>query len=564
VIRLLMLAAVAGFGIWSYLCWYPRLSAAWAASAQARRGRHLWELGPVLLALVKEPRLRARPLDTIDAGMPPCEIPLGTRLGRILTGGPDRHVLFVGPPRSGKSRALAAAIKAFRGPLFCATTRTDLHSRTRKVRRGKGTVWLWDPRHRVTDPRDLLGVRRITTRHIFDRCRTWEAANALGAALTAGLDGPKPDDKTWRGYVRQMLACMLHAAALEGYTVSQMLGWVYPASGPTRKGEPSDDGIIVVIRTIEEILELHDAQTALARLRSTLGGTERMVRNLWSVLRSCLVFFDDPDVLADADTPDDGFDAERFVLGSEDASGRRQYDTVQCVIPCDEGDVDLSLLMVALFEEVRLTAVRLSDQQGGHLHESLLAVLDEFLHICPFPALPVALGEHGGRGIIFALACQTLAPAAKHYSDAEIERLILNNCESVVILRHCKDEKTLGWAERICGQEEVEKISRNYPERRHGLPNFRLFHKFTEHVSTHERSIWPASRIHDLGEGMALIVGGRHHRTVVNLLAGDKGALGRWDRIAEPAIPELEQPPSTVVLAPRFPEWEEPAARTGS
>ena len=59
---------------------------------------------------------------------------------------PERAVLLLGPPRSGKTSAvIIPAVIAHTGPAVCTSTKTDVAFATWRARRRSGRLWVFDP-----------------------------------------------------------------------------------------------------------------------------------------------------------------------------------------------------------------------------------------------------------------------------------------------------------------------------------------------------------------------------------------------------------------------------------
>src|SRR5215472_19377274 len=72
--------------------------------------------------------------------------------GRALRVPTEEHVIFIAPPRKGKSGALAEIIEQYPGPVVVTTTRGDLHQLTARSRASGGPVHVWNPQRLRTWP----------------------------------------------------------------------------------------------------------------------------------------------------------------------------------------------------------------------------------------------------------------------------------------------------------------------------------------------------------------------------------------------------------------------------
>src|ERR1700683_607606 len=67
----------------------------------------------------------------------------------------EEHVIFIAPPRSGKSGALADVIVHHPGAVVATTTRGDLHALTARVRAARGPVYVFNPQQLADVPSNM-------------------------------------------------------------------------------------------------------------------------------------------------------------------------------------------------------------------------------------------------------------------------------------------------------------------------------------------------------------------------------------------------------------------------
>ena len=80
---------------------------------------------------------------------------------------PERAVLLLGPPRSGKtSGVIIPALLAHQGPAIATSTKPDVARATARTRARDGRVWMFDPTGASSPPAGLeqLGGRRSPAR----------------------------------------------------------------------------------------------------------------------------------------------------------------------------------------------------------------------------------------------------------------------------------------------------------------------------------------------------------------------------------------------------------------
>ena len=102
----------------------------------------------------------------------------------------EEHVIFIAPPRKGKSGALAEIIECYPGPVVVTTTRGDLHALTAASRAARGPVHVWNPQR----------LARVASTMRWDLRPASAATGHPGPAgrLLAGL--PDRRRNGWRRY----------------------------------------------------------------------------------------------------------------------------------------------------------------------------------------------------------------------------------------------------------------------------------------------------------------------------------------------------------------------------
>ena len=144
------------------------------------------------------------------------------RVGWVRVWSPIEDVtLRVGGPRSGKSGEMAGRIADAPGAAIVTSTRTDLLELTSALRAEKGPVW-------VFNPAGLAGLESTITFDPLMGCTDATTANDRAADLLAGASAPGAggDREFWSDQARRTLAALLHAAALDGLSMQDVLGWV--------------------------------------------------------------------------------------------------------------------------------------------------------------------------------------------------------------------------------------------------------------------------------------------------------------------------------------------------
>ena len=99
---------------------------------------------------------------------------------------PERAVLLLGPPRSGKtSSVIIPAVLAHSGPAIVTSTKPDVARATARVRADEGRVWMFDPTGASRPPAGLEQLR-------------WSPVTSALHLGRGGRDG-QGDDRKRRG-----------------------------------------------------------------------------------------------------------------------------------------------------------------------------------------------------------------------------------------------------------------------------------------------------------------------------------------------------------------------------
>ncbi|MDA8332911.1 MAG: TraM recognition domain-containing protein [Candidatus Dormibacteraeota bacterium] len=194
----------------------------------------------------------------------------------------------------------------------------------------------------------------------------------------------------------------------------------------------------------QAICQKAESQAAGAVLQGLLRTPDRERGSIWSALQGMLSPFDTTRVCQAADaTPEHPFDPEEFLAGP---------NTVYVVSPSDAA-TDGAPLVVGLVEELRLTALRISDRTGA-LPTPWLLALDEVATICPLPGLPWLLAEGGGRNLVALIAMQDLRQAAARWTPSGAQSF-LTLAGAKVVLPGYADADTLQQLETLVGRHLV-------------------------------------------------------------------------------------------------------------
>jgi type IV secretion system protein VirD4 len=136
---------------------------------------------------------------------------------------PERAVLLLGPPRSGKtSGVIIPAVLAHSGPAIVTSTKPDVARATARARARDGRVWMFDPTGASSLPAGLEELRWSPVTSAL----TWDGAVVIARAMTVTVGTGTTDRAHWANRAQALLAPLLHAAAVHGREMETVVDWV--------------------------------------------------------------------------------------------------------------------------------------------------------------------------------------------------------------------------------------------------------------------------------------------------------------------------------------------------
>ena len=401
---------------------------------------------------------------------------LGLHLGREvasrtpLWASLEDSFLILGPPRSGKGVSLIIpGVLDAPGTTIVTSTRPDVLRHTAAARpdpvevfdpqgsSGWPTRLRWSPVVGCEDP--LTAILR-----------------ARGFAAGAGFERTTTDADFWAASAAAVIRAYLHAAALAGRSISDVVAWA---------GRPGDAEPIRILRG-----DRGAAAGWADDLASQAAADPRTRDGVWSGVRRAFDCFADPRVL-DTCSPDpsEAFDPDRFLA---------ERGTLY-VVGSSGAQLSVAPLITALIEDLAERAIGIAARSPhGRLDPPLTLFLDEAANIAPLASLPTLLSAGGGSGICTLVVLQSLAQARARWGqdradaswDASTVRVVLGG------LGHADDLTRIS---RLAGEidEEIGSASRGAGGT-------------TWSTSLRQRPVLPLERIRSLEPGRALVL---HRRT---------------------------------------------------
>ncbi|MEJ2865315.1 type IV secretory system conjugative DNA transfer family protein [Actinomycetospora flava] len=369
---------------------------------------------PSLAALSRRERLG---VPTTAVGVELCR----AGVQRVWSSVEDVTLVF-GGPRTGKTGWLAGRVLDAPGAAVVTSTRTDLLELCAPIRqRGRGPVF-------VFNPVGLGGIRSTISFDPLTGCTdpvtAMERATDMVAATSRASHG---DAERWDAQARRVLAALLHAAALGGGSMRDVLGWVADNDRAARE--------------VPALLRRSQVETFDKAAEQFVTTNDRTRTSITNSIMPALGWLNHPDAAAAAAPTDQPFDVEAllasratvFLLGAEEA--------------------DTGPLVCALTGHIAREARRLATAKpAGRLDPPLLLALDEAALISPAP-LENWTADMGGRGVTIIAPFQSRAQLLARYGEHKTAT-ILNNTGSVLLFGGTRDQADLQFWSTLAGERD--------------------------------------------------------------------------------------------------------------
>jgi type IV secretory pathway TraG/TraD family ATPase VirD4 len=404
------------------------------------------------------------------------ELYVGTDGRRLIWAGAQQAMLVLGPPRSGKTSTLVVPnVLAAPGPVLVTSTKPDVLQATLASRSQLGRCWLLDPTGTVPVPPGADLVRWSPVQASL----SWEEALVTARVMTAAARpyGSHGESAHWTERAEALLAPMLHASAIAGGGIRQVLSWALrhdihtPMAVLARAGnEYGDDG----------------AEIAVDVLAGILATEERERSGIFSTTAGALAAYRSSRALELAERPN--FDPSRFPSGA---------DTIYVCAPARYQAL-MAPVVVAFLEQVRAATYRSASE--GTLRLPVTFVLDEVANVAPLPDLPAMVSEGGGQGLSILACLQDLSQARARWGPAADGFFSLFGTK--VLLPGIGDMMTLDAVSRLAGQADVVVRSVN------SSPWWTAHPTASTTRSPRLQARLPVDEAHSLPAGTALVIAG--------------------------------------------------------
>ena len=318
-------------------------------------------------------------------------------LGRTLAGLAlwaivESSVLVLAAPRQGKtSQIIIPWLHAWMGPALVTSLRGDVLDATALSRRAAGPV-------AVMVPTGIVDWPDIAQWSPTSGCEDFGKAMQR-ADLMVQIGKSETSDSSGAGFfgatATSLLAGWLHAAALTGRTMDDVLTWGF---------NPSIEEPIKLLANSDRAE--HGVAAMMDSLYRNPGDTRA---NLFATVQTSLTPLFAPMARATfAPAAGQGLDIETFL---------KDNGTLYLLVGEQESR-SLAPLITAFIDEFTETAKRLADRSpGGRLDPPLGMILDEVANVSPLPHLPELLSFAGGSGIFITAIAQNMAQLRKRWGQ---------------------------------------------------------------------------------------------------------------------------------------------------
>ncbi len=404
----------------------------WAVPTDLRR---LWVPGPV-------------------SGRPYLGV-IGRIPTRTLAAELEVQPMVIAPPRSGKSTGFVIPwLLDHDGPALVLSTKRDIYEATAAHRGCMGRVWVYDP----------FGEQPSTGFTPLTPASTWAGAIRTGQALASAAhpDQSNAANEFWDKEAASMLAALLHAAALGGHGMSEVIRWLDA-------------------RSFERPIEILEASAAGAAALQLEGVKRRDERNRETTVMAALNLlrvYRYPQVAASATgelTP------ERFLDG--------EANTIYVVAAGHEQE-PLRPVILALLSAVYEHAI-VKARRDGTLDPRLFILMDEAANIAPVRNLASWLSQCGDHGVVIATIWQSIAQIDQRYGRAARDAICAASTAQVFI-PPLAEPTSAGYLTALLGDEPVANASSAGPSR--------------QTLSVSHQKAAPSPWLRQIGRGQAVLI----------------------------------------------------------
>ena len=484
-------------------------------------------------------RWRLTRLPAVEVGVRLCRAGLLS----VWSSREDVTIVF-GGPRTGKTQYLAGQVLDAPGAVLVTSTRTDLYELCGPLRAARGPVFVFN----------AVGLAGLDSTITFDPLTGCcdpviameRATDMIGATSRHSQGG---DREFWEAQARRVLAALLHAAALGGKHMRDVLGWVADPDAAQREVS------ILLRRVADPTFE----QDALQFLRTN----DRTRSSITSTVMPALGWLTNPAAAAAAQPAQPAGPVGLVGPGAGDSAG----DSAGSSTGFDVGELlagratvfllgaeetQAAPLVCALTGHIAREARRLAAlAPGGRLDPPLTLVLDEAALVSPVP-LDSWTADMGGRGVTILAAFQSRAQMLARWGE-HATATTLNNTSAVMVFGGTRDRDDLQFWSTLTGDRDERVLTTDL----HGRVGSRTTRRVPVLAPAQIANL-PTGKVLLIRRGLAPVIG----RVRPAWKRGDVKAQQRLDtrtRRAAGAAPTLDPVTAGAAGSAAGDPWEIPA-----
>jgi type IV secretion system protein VirD4 len=379
---------------------------------------------------------------------------VGRRSGEMLAAEVEVQPMVIAPPRAGKSSGYVVPwLLDHDGPALVLSTKRDIYEATAPHRRSIGRVWVYDP----------FGDEDSAAFTPLIPARSWPGAIRAGEALASAAhpDQANAANEFWDKEAASMLAPLLHGAALDGASMSELVRWL--------DSRDFSDAIA--------ILKAAGASAAADQLEGVWRRDERNRETTVMSALNLLRAYRHPQLAS----PSAGeLTPERFLDG--------RANTVYVVAAGHDQEI-LRPVILALLASVYEAAV-IRARRSGPLEPRLFMLMDEAANIAPVRNLASWLSQCGDHGILIATIWQSIAQIDQRYGRAARDAICAASTAQIFI-PPLAEPTSAGYLTELLGEEPVANATAGRSE--HTL-------------AVAHRKAGPAPWLRQIGRGRAILI----------------------------------------------------------
>jgi type IV secretion system protein VirD4 len=327
------------------------------------------------------------------------------------------------------SAVVIPAILDWHGPLVATSVKPDVLRATIAARARKGEVVVLDP----LGASGLPGAQWTP----LASCGTWAGAQQTAVMLANAIEQTpteeqRPEHRFWKTLGVKFLAPMLHAAAVKGLTMAEVLHWL----------DARED------QEVKDILQATGVQAALDAWESSQSRTDRAVDSLYATAEEVLHVYANQRVAAF--TEGHSLDLDYFLSGEH---------TLYLYAPAHQ-----QRLLRPIFETVTQQVVAAAQEKAarspnGMLSPRLGLFLDEAGNCAALSELDVLATTARGQGIQLVTVWHDKSQLEARYGPKAAT--ILNNHRAKLFLSGLADLSALELGARLIGDRQTVERARS-------------------------------------------------------------------------------------------------------